>query len=113
MGRKKTPFPPWQTCKSNGIEERYIRLGNSQMLHEAMKQLSGNAFKIYTYMLLESGGNAIFEFPRCKYKSMLTNQTFQKVKMELVDKGFIEVVQNNANLRKPNKYRFIDEWKRI
>ena len=38
--QKKTPFPAWQTCKTDGIENRYIRLGNSQLLHPALLNLS-------------------------------------------------------------------------
>ena len=33
-------------------------------------------------------------------------------KDELIEKGFIRVKQNNANLRKANIYEFCDEWKR-
>ena len=44
------------------IEERYIRLGNSQLLHPAMLSLSDKAVRIYTYMLLESGGKRNLHF---------------------------------------------------
>ena len=54
--QRKTPFPPWQTCKDSGVEDRYIRLGNSQLLHPAIISLSDKAIRIYAYMLLESGG---------------------------------------------------------
>lgn len=108
---KKTPFAPWQSCKDNGIEERYIRLGNSQLLHPAMLSLSDRAAVVYVYMLLESGGNRQFTFPRSKAKQLMGNATFQKARMELIEKGFIRVKQNNANLRKSNVYEFSEEWK--
>lgn len=60
--RKPTPFPPWQTEKPDGIEKRYIRLGNSQMLHPAMLSLSDKAFRIYVQMLLEAGGQRNLNF---------------------------------------------------
>lgn len=110
--QKKTPFSPWQTCKDNGIEERYIRLGNSQLLHPAMLSLSDRATVVYIYMLLESGGNRQFTFPRSKAKQLMGNDTFQKAKAELIKKGFIKEKQNNANLRKPNIYEFTEDWKR-
>ena len=112
MGRsKKTPFPSWQTCKPDGVEQRYIRLGNSQLMHPATLSLSDRAFCIYTYMLLESGGKMQFEFPRSKVKMLCGNRAFQKARSELIEKGFIKEKQNNANLRKPNVYEFSDAWK--
>lgn len=108
---KKTPFPVWQTCKPTGIEERYIRLGNSQMLHPATMGLSDKAARIYNYMLLEAGGKREFTFPRSKYSKLAGNDVFQRAKDELIEKGFIKVKQNNANLRKANIYEFSEAWK--
>lgn len=114
MARKKnTPFPPWTSCKNDGRESRYIRLGNSQMLHPAMQQLSDKAFRIYVNMLLEAGPERIFTFPRTKYKGMAGSATFQRIKEELIEKGFIREVQNNANLRKANVYEFSEAWKKF
>ena len=87
---KKTPFAPWQTCKESGIEERYIRLGNSQLLHPAMLDLSDKARTIYIYMLLESGGKREFTFPRSKYSKIAGHTVFQNAKDELLQKGFIK-----------------------
>ena len=109
---KKTPFPSWQTCKPDGVEQRYIRLGNSQLMHPAIKNLSPAAYKIYTYMLLESGGSRSFTYPFSKYKGIVSKQGFQLIKGELIKAGLIREVHNNANLRKPNIYEFTDDWKR-
>ena len=109
--RKKTPFSAWQTRKDNGIEERHIRLGNSQLLDSAMLDLSDKGFKVYIYMLLESGGKREFTFSRSTYSKIVGNSTFQRVKEELIQKGFIKEKQNNANLRKRNVYEFSDGWK--
>ena len=81
------------------------------MLHPAMQELNPLPFKIYTFMLLESGGKLEFEFPRSKYKKIASNDGFQKALAELVRVGLIEIVSKNANLRKPNKYRFSIRWK--
>lgn len=109
---KKTPFPSWQTCKPDGVEQRYIRLGNSQLLHPAMLKLSDKAQIVYIHMLLEAGGNREFTFPRSKYSPIAGHTAFQKAKEELIRCGFIRVKQNNANLRKANIYEFTDDWKR-
>lgn len=108
---KKTPFPPWQTKKPNGIEERYIRLGNSQLLSNAVLTLNPAAFRVYVYMLLESGGKPVFEFPRSKFIRIISQGGFQKAVKELTAAGFIELEEQNANIRKPNLYRFSDKWR--
>lgn len=108
---KKTPFPPWQTDKPGGIEARYIRLGNSQLVSEAMLKLTHSAHRVYIYMLLESGGKPMFEFPHCKFSKIVSNGGFQKALAELVEAGFIIVEQNNGNVRKANIYRFSEAWK--
>lgn len=86
-----TPFPFWQTKKTNGVEDRYIRLGNSQMCSFAMKSLNPNSFKVYAHMLLESGGSMDFQYPYAKFKTICSKDGFQRAKQELLDKGFIVV----------------------
>lgn len=109
---KKTPFPPWQSIKPDGIEKRYVRLANSQLCAAAMNNLSSTAFRVYVLMLLEAGGKREFTFSFSKYKNFTTRPTFMKAKDELIKAGFILEKQNNFNLRKANIYAFSDEWKR-
>jgi hypothetical protein len=109
--RKTTPFKPWETAAQGGIEKRYIRCGNSQMLHPAMRSLSANAFRIYLYMRLEAGGEREFVYTRSKYKDLCSNEAFQRAKNELIEKGFITVKENNAHRQKANIYEFSDKWK--
>ncbi len=112
MGRtKKTPFPPWTTAKNDGIEQRYIRMGNSLLLHPAYLALSASAKVIYSYMLLEAGGQREFEFPLSKYKRIVSAPTFYKARDELTKGGFVRVKQHNSNLRKPNIYEFSEQWR--
>ena len=108
---KKTPFPEWQTLKPNGVEERYIRLGNSQMLHESMHKLSHAEYRLYTYMILESGGKREFQMPRSKYGRFLSSHGAQSAISGLEKKGFIDIIEKNGNLRKANVYRFSNRWK--
>lgn len=110
--QRKTPFQPWQTKKDNGIEERYIRLGNSLMIAPAMLALSDKAFRIYTNMLLEAGGKKQFTYPRSKYMRISSISAFKNAKSELIEKGFIVEIQNNWNVRKANVYEFSEAWKR-
>lgn len=111
MSRKKiTPFKEWETTKENGIEKRYIRIGSTKLAR--MTELSPSAFKVFVCMCMESAGKETFEFPYSKYKDYMAKNTFKKVKAELIAAGYIEEVQNNQNLRKPNVYRFATGWKR-
>jgi hypothetical protein len=108
---KKTPFPTWATKKPNGIENRYIRLGDTFMLDLTVKNLSHAAFRVYTHMVLESGGKVEFIFPCSKWNMFISRGGFQSAKRELIDAGLIEVVEENWNTRKPNIYRFSAAWK--
>ena len=109
--RKITPFAPWETTKPDGKEGRYIRMGDSQMLHPALFSLSHSAFRVYTYMKLESGGNRDFTFPRCKWRKYLSPGGFQLAIRQLCQAGLVEVLEQNKNLRKANVYRFSEKWK--
>lgn len=108
---RKTPFNEWETIYQNGEEKRYMRMGNSQMTHPAFLDLSHPAVNVYIHMKIESGGKRVFEFPYSKYKVFISKQGFQTAKDELVKSGFIQIAEKNANLRKPNKYRFSTSWK--
>lgn len=109
--RKKTPFKEWESCAPGLQDGRFMRLSNSQMLHSKMRGLGNGAFRLYSYMKLEAGVNPIFEFPRSQYISLMSENTFQRAKAELIAAGFIDETENNANVRKPNKYRFSTRWK--
>lgn len=108
---KKTPFAPWESRKADGIEERYFRMGASFMASEAVRGLSGNAFKILCFMKIESGGRREFQFPFRKYKAYMAKSTFFRARDELIQKGFLEIVQCNRNLRQANVYSFSEQWK--
>ncbi len=112
MGRsKKTPFAPWESMKDNGDEARYIRAGNSQLLHPQTLNLNHAAFRVYHYMRLESAGKRVFKFPKSKYIKFISADGFNKAKQELIEAGFVDEVENNANLRKANVYQFSERWK--
>ncbi|MEY8413593.1 hypothetical protein AALB51_20455 [Lachnospiraceae bacterium 62-26] len=113
MARKKVPFQAWESRADGGYEKRYFRLGATIMASEAMLSLSNSAFRVYCHMRITSGGKRSFTFPYSKYKIFMTRPTFVKARDELVEKGFVDVVQNNKNLRKANIYCFSERWKTI
>ncbi len=109
--QKKTPFAPWETRTSDGIEKRYIRLGNSLLYSPAFLQLSANAKQAYIYMKIESAGKPEFTMPRSKQILFTNKDSFLRAREELEKAGFIETIQHNGNLRKANVYRFSARWK--
>lgn len=111
MSRKKKPLSPWVTAKDDGIETRFIQIGNSFLLHPAWLNLSAGAKVLYIHMSLESGGKIEFKMPHKVYSKFTTRPTFQKAKNELIKAGFIEVKKCGANTRTENIYRFCFEWK--
>ena len=108
---KKVPFAPWESRAPDGVEKRYFRIGVTLTSSEAMRNLPPSAFKVLIYMKMESAGKKQFEFPYAKYRSFMTKPTFSKALKDLVSHGFVDVVQNNRNLRKPNVYAFSERWK--
>lgn len=109
--KKKTPFAPWETRTSDGIEKRYIRLGNTLLYSSAFLQLSAKAKETYIYMRIESAGKREFTMPHSKYIQFSKKDSFLRARDELEKAGFIETLQHNANLRKPNVYCFSERWK--
>lgn len=109
--KKKTPFAPWETGTSDGIEKRYIRLGNTLLYSPVFLQLSAKAKETYIYMRIESAGQREFTMPYSKYTQFSKKDSFLRAREELEKAGFIETIQHNGNLRKPNVYRFSEKWK--
>jgi len=110
---KKVPFQSWETKNADGLEKRYFRLGATILASEAMLNLSASAFRVYCYMRIESGGKRNFSFPFNKYKRFMSRPTFIRARDELIESGFIDLIQSNKNLRKANIYGFTDRWKTI
>lgn len=104
-------LPFWQSANPDCKEKRFLMLGNSFLLHPMILGLSNSAYRVYSYMCLESGGERIFTFPYCKYKKIVSKPTFQRALQELIDNRLIETLQNNANLRKANVYCFNPKWR--
>ena len=115
MSRNKNiaPFAPYERSAevSNGKESRYIRLVHLQLI--CMKNLSGNAFKLYVMMKDYAKGNEEFEFPHRIYKELFSNQTFSTARDELIEKGFLKDFVSQAPRKQPNIYRFSGEWRNV
>lgn len=107
---KITPFKPWESVCPDGVESRYLRTGESLMMHPATLHLSHSAYRVLDYMRLASCGNETFVFPCSQYTKIVSTACFYKAVRDLEQAGFIEVVARGV-MRKPNVYKFSDAWK--
>ena len=111
--KTKNKIPFWLTTLPKWIKELIVMKGYSFYEHPSVQSLSPLAYKVYDFMCKECGGKREFKFPYSVYKNFASKQGFLNAKNELIEKGFIEIAQSNANLRKPNLYRFTDTWKNL
>ena len=108
---KKTPLNPWESVNPT-MEKHFSRLGDSLMDSEIFNSLSSYARLLYLYMIRASAGKETFTFQHGFYtRYRMTNRTFCRLRDELVNAGFIKVVQNNKTVRKANVYQFSNAWK--
>ena len=110
---KKVPLNPWETA-SNGKTERYIRPGYTLLTNPAYKRLSNVEKYVYLCMDMAAAGKPVFTFPQACYEKEygLSKTSVQKAVKGLVAARFIQIEESNWQLRKPNVYRFINDWKK-
>lgn len=112
MGKRKDEekrsIRAWYTAKTAPYKDtRFNMIGASIYLEKEFQKLSGNAFKLYQYMGIESGGSRYFTFTRTDgLKYGMDNTTLRRAVAELVKAGFI-IAHSNGNIRKPNNYEFV------
>lgn len=109
--QKKKPLSPWTTAKPDGMEKRFIQIGDTLVYHPAWLALSAGAKVLYLYMCMESGGKNEFIIPQRVYGRFTDRRAFHRAKNELIGAEFIELVKSGANTRTENVYRFCFNWK--
>ena len=110
--RKLLDVRPWQSAKMDCREGRVAVLGNTLLLSEPLKNLSGNAFKLYSCMICESGGSKDFEFSRATgIKYGISYSTLTRAIKELVEVGMLKIALSGKSTRTKNLYSFAWDWK--
>ena len=110
----KCDFKPWLTGKPGKEGSgRFNQIDNSWYLHEAVCELSGNAYKLYQSMAIESGGKPFVEFShKTASKYGIAKNTFDRARDELIKEGFIEFRPDENMYRyRTNLYHFSQAWK--
>ncbi|ADK13133.1 hypothetical protein LAbrini_10740 [Clostridium autoethanogenum] len=121
MLRKKTNFQSFQSSKGGRMIPLYFDMFDS----EAWQSLSANAIKLYLHMLRKYAAKYVkgellrcnkdnISMPRSEYLKFMAKNTFEKCVDELIDYGFIRIVEYKpmAGSRKVIIYGFNDMWKK-
>ena len=94
-------------------DDRHIRLTENMMKADACRSLSGNAFKLYSYMKQWARGRDEFEFSTTlAAKIGLSAKSFYRARDELIEKGFI-VFENQTGAKYKHEtchFSFSDRW---
>ena len=110
------PIPPYLTNAKDG-NEPYIRITSSLYLSPLFKKITYSAKCLFIDMCLYVGVNydESFTYPEtlAKRRLNMSRQTFLNSRDLLVENGFIEVIECNRNLRKPNLYKLSMKWRFI
>lgn len=112
MGRKpKYSIPPWKfnsTLKNKS--KKFVQMYHNQLFNQRFMKMKANTQMLYIRMLDYSNGNQVTEYPHRIYKQFMTTPTFLSCIEELVENGFVEVIEHGKFNHRPNKYKFIDKW---
>lgn len=111
---KNALIKPWLSGKIDCQEGRFIQVGNSFLLADQVKALSGNELKTYLALSMESGGKpwASLSSTAGAKKYGISESTFRRSIQGLEEKGFISCVfEDNPYRYKTNVYRFTFGWK--
>lgn len=118
MARKKRQvFDTWQTGRGG----RFLSLYMDMLQSAAWQELSAHEIQLYIFMLskqshrVEKGiiwnsNKDNISIPAKEYRQLMHQQTFEKSIDNLIDKGFIKLVENRYHVRKCNIYGFNDMW---
>lgn len=95
MGRhkaaKNVSFPYWMSERADCREGRFLQVGNSLMLSEAVQELTPGARWLYFALAMESGGRPETTFTHSTAKKYgVASSSFERQIKELCDHGFIK-----------------------
>lgn len=114
MPRKKKDygFKPFEKDLSSP-DNHHIRLTRSMLSSKAWKSLTMHSKVLYMEMKNKYTGNNEndISFTYKEAMEIMNDRTFTKCVDQLIECGFIKLLEQNWTLRKPNIYGFNDQWK--
>lgn len=121
MAKGKNNFQSFQSNNGN----RFMPIYFDMVTSDAWQDLSGNAIKLYLYMLSKYKVKYVksqvdycnkhdISIIRSEYSKFMAKNTFEKCIDELIDHGFIKVVEykHMGGSRKVIIYGFNDMWQK-
>jgi hypothetical protein len=113
MGRKKKDYGFKMFEKSATADNRHIRITLNMMESKAWKKLTVHSRVVYQEMKAKyTGSNENdISFTYKEATEIMNDRTFTKCIDQLIECGFIKLIQQNWTKREPNIYGFSEQWK--
>lgn len=114
MGRKKKDysFKPFEK-DVRSADNHHIRITRSMMESKAWKTLSVHSIVLYMHFKAKYTGsnenNISFTYKEAM--EIMNDRTFTKCIDQLIECGFVKLIEQNWTTRRPNIYGFNDQWK--
>ncbi len=109
--KKDYGFKPFE--KSTNADNRHIRITLDMMESKAWKKLTAHSKMVYQEMKAKYTGsnenNISFTYKEAT--EIMNERTFTKCIDQLIECGFIKLIEQNWATRKSNIYGFNDQWK--
>jgi len=114
LGRKKKDygFKPFEK-DVRSADNHHIRITRDMMSSKAWKSLSVHSRVLYMEMKCKYTGNNQndISFTYKEAAEIMNDRTFTKSIDQLIETGFIKLIEQNWTTRRPNIYGFSDQWK--
>ncbi|KRE70766.1 hypothetical protein [Paenibacillus sp. Soil750] len=113
MARKKKDYGFKLFEKSTSADNRHIRITLDMMDSKAWKELTAHSRMLYMEMKAKyTGSNQNdISFTYKEALKIMNDRTFTKCIDQLIEYGFIKLLQQNWTKREPNIYGFSEQWK--
>lgn len=108
VDRKKLPFYKKESPAGTN-HKNYARVDDTLLKNKAFIKLPYSAKHLLICMFQASAGKREFHLADSEYRQYgFNNTTFHYAKEKLIEAGFIKIVRNGKNNRKPNIYAIND-----
>lgn len=98
-------------CVEPGKEKRFMAVPHRIIHHIAFTSMRPLSKLLYFYMTDYAEGKQEFTYPRRIYKNLMSLQTFQSARQELIEHGFIKITSEGGLFNNEAIYKFIGDWR--
>lgn len=105
----KPPIWSYNPNKKNK-SKKFVMVYHDQLFDDKFKKMKSSSQLLYIRMLDYSNGQQTTHYPRRMYKDLMSSATFNTCVKELINNGFIELVESGRFNHKENLYKFSTHW---